>query len=294
MKRRITFIGAGEIGTTIGEILARLGNLVYLWDLRPERRNTDKTLEEIVKEAELIFLTVPSGALTPVLLSIKDFLRPETKIVSLAKGMDKTGKTVPELIQEVVANDFALMAGPMLAEELALGLPGFSVVAGEPKLFEELKELFLGSTIRLEYCPELRTVAYAGILKNVYALIFGLTEGLGQGDNTRGFLVIEVLKEWEELAKILALESSVLRGLAGQGDLIATSFSRYSRNRQLGESLVKGDLKGLTSEGLESLGPLLRLVRERNNQSLPRFLDALERIVIKKDDPKRVFQELIT
>ncbi|MEW5805697.1 MAG: 2-dehydropantoate 2-reductase N-terminal domain-containing protein [Patescibacteria group bacterium] len=294
MKRTVAIIGAGELGSAFGKILELLGHRVYLWDLVPEKRNTGKSLEEIIRQAELVFLTVPSWSLSAALGSVKNFLNPKTKLICASKGMEKTGKTVPEIIQESIANDFAILSGPMIAEELDLGLPGFSLVAaGGKELFEELNLLFLGSGLRLQYASDLNSVAYAGILKNVYALILGLAHGLSQGDNVRGFLISEILKEWEDLAKILGIDSSVLRGLAGQGDFIATSISRYSRNCQLGEKLAKGNLDNLTSEGFESLAPLIKLVREKTNQPLPKFLNGLERIIIKKHEPKKVFQELI-
>jgi glycerol-3-phosphate dehydrogenase (NAD(P)+) len=293
MKKTIAIIGAGEIGSCLGKILEKLGHQVYLWDILPEKSNTQKTLEEIVRDAEFVFLATPSWSLPEALGSVKNYLRPETKIICLSKGMGKTGKTVSEIIKETVVNDFVIFSGPMIAEELNLGLPGFSVVAGKEELFKDLKELFNGSVLHLKYSSDLKAVAYAGILKNIYAIILGIADGLDYGDNVKGFLATEIFEEWGRLAKICDFNIRELAGWAGVGDFIATSMSQYSKNRELGEKLAKSRQIDLKSEGLESLEPIIKIVREKNNNQLPKYLEALEKIIIKKQNAKTVFEELV-
>ena len=291
---KILIFGHGEIGSAIGKILARKGFEIYFWDKNPERATQNMTLEQMVKTSDFVFLCVPSWVLRNALESMKSFLRPETILVSLAKGMENDGKTMDEVIKELVINNFVLMSGPMLAEEISQGTPGFAVLAAASTIdASKVKELFNGTNIHTEISDKVQSVAFAGVLKNVYALVLGIVSGLGFKDNLKGFLVSRMLKEWDYLAEILGLDKLILSGQAGIGDFIATSFSDYSKNRELGEKLAKGNAGDLQSEGLASLPGLIVLVSSKTGLptgELPKYILNLKRIVIDKESAKEVFK----
>ena len=244
----------------------------------------------MVETSHFVFLCVPSWALRNALGSVKVFLKPETILVSLAKGMENNGKTMDQVIRETAPNEFILMSGPMLAEEVSLGAPGFAVLAASNSACAvKIKELFNGTNVYMEVSDKVRTTAFAGVLKNVYALILGIVSGLGYGDNVRGFLLSKILEECNELADVLVLDRDVLAGVAGQGDFVATSISKYSKNRELGEELVKGNLGDLQSEGLASLPGLMGVVYSRT-EILPEQLLNLKRVVVDKESAKKVFK----
>ena len=88
----------------------------------------------------------------------------------------------------------------------------------------------------------------AGALKNIYAISAGLSDGLGSKSNTKAMLLTRSLSEMTELFIELDANPSTLLGLAGVGDLFATSSSSKSRNYSLGYSLgTKYDLKSSSS-----------------------------------------------
>ncbi len=290
MSEKILILGRGEIGSAIGKVLAEKGFEVCFWDKNPEKVTQNTTLEQMVETSHFVFLCVPSWALRNALGSVKVFLKPETILVSLAKGMENNGKTMDQVIRETAPNEFILMSGPMLAEEVSLGAPGFAVLAASNSACAvKIKELFNGTNVYMEVSDKVRTTAFAGVLKNVYALILGIVSGLGYGDNVRGFLISKILEEWNELADLLELDRDVLAGVAGQGDFVATSISKYSKNRELGEELVKGNLGDLQSEGLASLPGLMGVVYSRT-EILPEQLLNLKRVVVDKESAKKVFK----
>jgi glycerol-3-phosphate dehydrogenase (NAD(P)+) len=297
MNEKILILGKGEIGLAIGKILAGKGFEIYFWDKNPERTTQNMTLQQMVEISGFVFLCVPSWALRNALESVKSFLKPETVLVSLAKGMESTGKTIDAIIKESVSNNFVLMSGPMLAEEISQSMPGFAAIAAfDAVLANKVQNLFKGTNIHTEISGDVKTVAFAGVLKNVYALILGIASGLGYGDNVRGFLISKILEEWNELADLLKLDRTVLAGVAGQGDFVATSISKYSKNRELGEKLVQGKTAGLESEGLKSLSGLVGLVLSasaRRAGGLPIYLGLLKKVVIDNLPAKEVFGSVI-
>jgi glycerol-3-phosphate dehydrogenase (NAD(P)+) len=84
-----------------------------------------------------------------------------------------------------------------------------------------------------------------------------VSDGLGFGDNTKAALMTRGLAEIARLGRAMGASTATFAGLAGIGDLIVTCTSRYSRNRNLGESLARGkSLKaalkelGMVAEGV--------------------------------------------
>jgi glycerol-3-phosphate dehydrogenase (NAD(P)+) len=83
-------------------------------------------------------------------------------------------------------------------------------------------------------------VELGGALKNVYAVAAGLLDGLGLGDSSKASLSVRSLHELVKVATALGADLATINGLAGVGDLMATSFSRLGRNRMVGEAIGGG------------------------------------------------------
>jgi len=77
-------------------------------------------------------------------------------------------------------------------------------------------------------------------MKNVIAIAFGIAEGLNLGDNTKAMTITRGLAEISRLGNMLGANPHTFSGLSGLGDLSVTCYSKYSRNRKVGESLGKG------------------------------------------------------
>jgi glycerol-3-phosphate dehydrogenase (NAD(P)+) len=79
------------------------------------------------------------------------------------------------------------------------------------------------------------------------------------------------LSEITRFAVAFGAKRNTMFGLAGLGDLIATSESSLSRNHRAGEMLGQGYPKsevlrrlGQTAEGLSSVAPVLQLASDRD------------------------------
>ncbi len=333
---RIIIVGAGEIGQAIGKILQnKQGTIIEFWDKKPTIVPGQKSLAKIISSIKapvantrFLFLCVPSWAMRTVAGSIGQWFDKRTIVVSLAKGIEeKTLKTMDRLLEELLPKDrlFALLTGPMLAEELSNGQTGVGLVSSSQKqTYSALIKLFENTNLRLEYSADVYGSALASVLKNIYATGLGIAEALNLGGNTKGWLVQKAVTEMTEIIKGLGGRRETALGPAGLGDLVATGFSPYSSNRQVGDILVnpvrkpalshqpdrhhfhgpekqlsngvKVSKTTLKSEGLVSLPCLLKLlskagVEEKINNFY--FLKALQKIIIQRENPKIIFNELI-
>jgi glycerol-3-phosphate dehydrogenase (NAD(P)+) len=105
-----------------------------------------------------------------------------------------------------------------------------------------------------------------GVLKNLIAVAIGIVNGLGYGQNTKASIMTRGLAEITRFAVAHGARRRTLFGLAGLGDLIATSESTLSRNFRAGEMLGRGYSKRevlkrmqQTAEGLSSVEPVLKI-----------------------------------
>lgn len=290
---KILAIGAGEIGRAITHLLLKRGIHVELWDRDPSRMTCHHTLEEMLPGADYVFLCVPSWAVRAVAADIKaKGLNRKAVIVALSKGLEvKTGLGVAEMLSESLprGQKIALLAGPMLAEEIDQDLGAAAVAVSRDKATREgLVKLFRGTGLRVETSADLSGVSLASVLKNVYAVSLGIADGLGWGGNRKGWLASRAACEIKEVLVTLKADPRTFYTAAGLADFIATGFSRYSRNHQVGDDLVHTGTFTVRSEGVNALPSVIKRLGARAKR-YP-LLMALEAVVLKRRPAHVVFE----
>lgn len=292
---RIAIIGAGRMGRALEHLLKQHDHEIRLFDSEPGKVANQPSLEEIVKGTDGNFLCVPSWVMRTVLEDIRPLLQPSMIIVSLAKGLEReTCTTMGELLEEMLpkTSSFVLLAGPTMAEEIIAGNGAAAIAATtKQKTFDSIAELFKETPLQLEWSDDLRSVALASVLKNVYALGLGIFSALDRGGNDLGCFFSRMLQEMIAVGEELGATKKILLGTAGVGDLVCTGFSPHSRNRQTGEAIVKTGNIPHGSEGVSSLPPLLSLLGEK--KSIAPIAQAIERVVIGHEDAREVFAKMI-
>lgn len=289
---RVVVLGAGKMGSAMGKILSDNQRDIVLWDKDAARVDNQKPLARILPSADALFLCVPSWALRDAIKHVEPYLEKTTIVVSFAKGIDEERWcTLDALLEELLPHGqpLALVGGALLAEELASGLSGAGVIATrERSVFRSLSNMFQGTNLILEYSKDIRGVAAAMVLKNIYAIALGIACALPWSENRKGWLVSRAVEEMGQITEIFGGDRRTVYSVAGLGDLVATGYSPYSRNRRVGEELVTKHTV-LQSEGVRSLPPLLHMLGEKKEQ-LP-FLAALETIVVQHQDARIVFEQ---
>jgi glycerol-3-phosphate dehydrogenase (NAD(P)+) len=265
MKReRIAVIGAGGWGTALSVIWARQGRAILLCgndpsrveELRASRENSaylpGVNLPEAIgltsdlhscADADLIVFVTPSTALRETagrLAEVK--INSNAVLLSCIKGIEHgTGKRMSEILAEMFPHHtIAVLSGPNLAAEVSRELPTATVLACTKRDCAAELQKYLGTPrFRIYTGEELVGIELGGALKNVFAIAAGAGDGLGLGDNSKAALVTRALAEMVRLGTKMGGELRTFYGLSGAGDLIATCFSRHSRNRRVGEQLAQ-------------------------------------------------------
>ncbi len=265
---KIGVIGAGSWGTTLANLLAKKGLDVTLWayesDLAArmtQTRSNDLYLPEVeldqrlgvtsdliaaASNRELLLLVCPSQVMRRVLEQCRIALRPDSLLVSAAKGIENDSLlTMSEVLEEVlgtgVAERCAFLSGPSFAKEVAAELPtAVAVASTNESVASTVQELFSTDYFRVYTNADVMGVEFGGALKNVIALAAGVSDGLGFGYNTRAALITRGLAEIARLGEAKGAQAATFAGLAGMGDLVLTCTGDLSRNRTVGMELGRG------------------------------------------------------
>jgi glycerol-3-phosphate dehydrogenase (NAD(P)+) len=294
----IVVLGAGSWGTTIAKVIADGGHDVALWARREDLaneinetgRNGDylpgidlpKNLRAVsdvalaLDGAKQVYLAIPSQSLRESLTLWKELIPKDATLVSLMKGLEQnTGLRMSEVIIEVLgcdADQVTVISGPNLALEIAKGEPAAAVCAGESiERTTEVARVCSSDYFTVFTNQDLVGTELGGVLKNLIAVAIGIVNGLGYGQNTKASIMTRGLSEITQFAIAHGARRRTMFGLAGLGDLIATSESSLSRNFRAGEMLGKGYSKPevlrrlkQTAEGLSSVEPVLEIAARLN------------------------------
>jgi len=290
----IAIIGAGKIGSAIGHALEVKPVKIHLWDVEEGKVPDQKPLATVLRNAKVVFICTPSWAMRAALQEVAPHLDHDTIIVSPGKGLEQgTGKRTDEIAAEVARrHPFALLLGSMLSDEITTGKFGIGALAcKDKKATVAIVELFSGTDIYLHPTTDTVGAAYAGVLKNVYAMLMGITHGLSHGDNIKGFLAARSLTEMHFLIQRFGGHDQTCLSAAGAGDFISTAYSPLSRNRQLGTALIERKPYPKTAEGIIAL-PLLvaKLGKEVSNYPV---LMAIESMIMHAANPEETITKLL-
>lgn len=249
-------------------------------------------LHAALRGADLVVLAVPSVSLALNLEAIAPILAPGATLLSATKGIERgTGRRMSELILDVITDHpFAVLSGPNLSREVAAGLPGSTVIATRDASVEALRAAFHSTALRVYTTEDIVGVELGGALKNVMAIAGGLVDALKFGHNAKAAILTRGLAEITRLGVAAGADTATFLGLAGVGDLVATSYSPLSRNRRLGELIGGGasldaalQTLGETAEGATTVPAALSLAA-RLGVEMP-ITAGLERILYEDARP---------
>lgn len=260
---KIMVVGAGSWGTALALVLIENGHQVILWSYKQEQVDaiektrcnpmlSPKLLPESlevtgdlsqVTQCTGVIMAVPSFAIRNTAKMLNQYIKPNTIIVNVAKGIEKESfLRLSQVIEsEIPLCPVVVLTGPSHAEEVGEGKPTGVVVAGDnPQHCEWVQDLFMNSKFRVYTSEDKIGVELCGALKNIMAICAGCCEGIGHGDNTNAMMITRGLAEMARLGVALGAKRETFNGLAGVGDLIVTCTSRHSRNRRFGIALGQG------------------------------------------------------
>ena len=212
-------LGSGGWGTALSLVLHRNGHPVTLWSHVPEkaaymeRARENPRLEGVplppelrltadmacLTEAELVVVAVPSYAVRETAHAAAPLLRPDTLLVTAAKGIERdTHLRMSQILEQETEGAFpiAALSGPSHAEEVGRGLPTGCVAASVSQAAAlTVQDAFMNDRFRVYTSPDIVGVELSGALKNVVALACGICDGMGYQDNTKALLMTRAVVE---------------------------------------------------------------------------------------------------
>lgn len=327
-QQQVTILGAGSFGIVLAQILAENGAQVRIWCRRPEviesinqqRRNPDyldflhlhsrieavSDIGQALAGSWMVVLAVPGKAVDSTLSQLAPHFASDQFLVSVAKGIASPGfRLMHQLIEDFLVqrsypqDHYAVLGGPNIAYELAQQkLAGAVIASGNRQLADKAAKLFSSPYFVLLHSQDIFGVELGGALKNVYAIVAGLSDANNMGDNTKSLLIARAIAEVSRFAVVLGANPMTFIGLAGVGDLIVTCFSPKSRNYQLGVAIasnqsLEGALTGLpgVAEGVNTLRELCKKADELG-VDMP-LAQGIYAIIFERQNYLRVFLRLI-
>ena len=258
-------IGGGELGGALGAALTKARAQVIFYDKKPEL-STTSSIDDLVRSCPVLLVCVPSWEVKNVLKQISRAAHPneERLVITMAKGVERGFTTMDVVLHESLPEyyDTGVIYGPMIAEEIIRGRRAEGVLAvSDGKWFQPLRHIFGEAGMGLSMTGDMHGSALCAVLKNIYAIAFGLSEGMHLGLNSKGKLAVMALQEMKQILHDFNADPRTAEGVAGLGDMLATGFSENSFNYRIGKSLAEGIAdEHIRSEGLVALDELSRAV----------------------------------
>ncbi|GAA0085451.1 NAD(P)H-dependent glycerol-3-phosphate dehydrogenase [Clostridium sp. CTA-7] len=321
--RNVTFLGGGSFGTALGILLANKGNKVSIYDRDkhvvddininkkndryiknlhiPENVTAYINLDDAIRDADFIVLSVPSHVIRVVAKSLKGKINDDAIIISIAKGIEeKSNLRLSQVIEEELPNNKAvILSGPSHAEEVAFNIPTTVVVSSrDMEAAKKVQDLFIDRNFRVYTNDDLVGVEIGGAVKNIIALAAGVCDGIGYGDNSKAALMTRGMAEIVRIGMKLGGKAETFLGLTGMGDLIVTCTSLHSRNRKAGFLIGEGKTTdqainevGMVVEGIKACKAFYEL-KEDLNIEMP-ITDILYKILFQNKNPKEAVVDLM-
>ena len=326
-KKKILVLGSGNFGTCLAHHLAEQGHDVTIVSrsqtivdginklhknprylstitLSPQLKATASLDQELLRQADVLTVALPTQALRDGLCALPETPRPETLIVCAAKGIETKTGLLPigifkSVLPENIASKVVFLSGPSFAEEIAIKHPTAVVVGSlckEKNL--EAQRIFHSPYFRTYTSNDPIGLELAGALKNVIAIAAGAAAGLGFQSNTQAALLTRGLNEIMRMGVALGANPQTFIGLGGVGDLFLTCKSPKSRNYRVGWHLArKKDL----SEILQELGSFAegvptalsaKALAEKLNVDTP-IIREVAAVLFEKKDIQQALNDLI-
>jgi glycerol-3-phosphate dehydrogenase (NAD(P)+) len=293
--KRVAILGAGGMGTALAVLFARTARSVQVWardasraaEMQEARENARHLPGVFVPEnvtftanacnategSDLIVAAIPSAYLRGTLEAQAERIPTGIPVLSVVKGIENGTFARPSriVVEALGARPVAVLSGPSHAEELARGLPGSVVVAGDDEALNVgVRDALNRGMFRVYTNPDALGVELAGALKNILGIAAGICDGLGFGDNAKAALLTRGLVEIARFGVRLGARPTTFFGLAGIGDVMTTCFSPFGRNRAVGERIGRGEAPDAVLAGMVDVAegvPTTRSARDQARQA---------------------------
>lgn len=322
LLKNIVILGAGSIGTAIGNSLAVRADLkITLLSVEAdvvETINRDSinqkyfpnihlnpglkatTDESVLTQAEIIILAIPSNAVIDYLMRVQPLISPKAILVNMAKGFGCHKQIISECLKDHLPNPVCALKGPSFAREIINTMPtAFTLASENADTIENASTIFRGTNLYIDYSTDLIGVEFLSILKNIYAIIIGIVDAQFNSPNLRFMIFTRAFNEMRQILLHFGGKEETMFNYCGIGDFGLTALNDLSRNRTLGLLIGKGffteDISGkVVLEGRIAMNIFLEKLKEHQvDESNYSFMHELESVFSGKNDISSFVNKLL-
>ena len=271
-------------------------------NLNTKKLNISSDINEVCKNSDVLIFAVPSKYIQSELKKIEiDFSK--KIIISAIKGIvPESNFLFSEHLEKnykISSNNVAVISGPCHAEEVGMEkLSYLTMASSNVKLFKNISCAFECKFINIKMSKDIIGIEYSGMLKNIYALAIGISNGLGYGDNFQSVLMSNSIKEMKYFISKRDKKDREINNSVYLGDLLVTGYSAFSRNRMFGNMIGKGysvraaqsEMK-MVAEGHIATKKAFQLNNKKNKAKTP-ILNAVYKILYEKKSSRKIFKQL--
>jgi len=295
--RKAAVIGAGSMGTATAALLARAGLEVQLGcrtAVQAERLAAERESEHYLPGVpledgilpctvadiefagvDLVVFAVPCQSLPAAVGKVGARLSDRSVVLVASKGLVAPLGTTPTayVAERVRARAVAYLAGPAHAREAVEAGASVVLATHEPHARRQLSDALGAAGLLVETTDDVTGAELAACAKNAATLAAAAARA--RGANLAGAAAGRVFSEVHELALRRGGRSETFAGLAGAGDLVATTLAEGSRSRRTGELVASGvpteQIPALVGQATEALStvPLLSDALTRSGIEAP-------------------------
>ena len=308
---KITVVGSGRWGSFIAWYLDRIGKDVTVYG-RTDSNEFIKLLEtrsndyivypesiklttkiEVLKESEIIVISIPSQNLYDFMQSIKELNLENKTFILCMKGIDiKRHKRLSEIVSENTSssNKVAVWIGPGHVQEFYKEIPNCMVIDSKDfELKTYLVNELSSDLIRFYIGTDLLGNEIGAAIKNVIGIAAGLLDGFNLS-TLKGALMSRGTREVARLIKEMGGNELSAYGLCHLGDYEATVFSKHSHNRAFGENFAKGETFEKLAEGYYTVAAV-EYLSNVYQVDMP-ICHTVYNILYNKEDPLKALKDL--
>ena len=238
------------------EHLLRDKHHLAIHDSRPVQGLPSINVEQQAALADFVLLCVPAASHQDILARLAPHLQKHCICLSIAKGLDEQGRTPAQIYEQTFngRQPYCLLYGPMISEEIRADRYAFAELGcANISIYRRVRNLYKDTRLYLKHSSDITGISWSVILKNVYAIAFGMADEFQLGDNMRGFLTVTALAELRAIVARMGGKPAAPLHLAGLGDLITTATSPGSHHHELGRKLARGETGDISGEGIHTL-----------------------------------------
>lgn len=201
-------------------------------------------INNAVKNSDILVFATPSPFLKQHLKKLNQDISGKFIVTAIKGIVPDENMLVSDYfnkIYKVPKENIAAIGGPCHAEEVALERLSYLTIACINKEKARcIAQKFTCSFVKTTISDDIIGVEYSSTLKNVYSIAAGICHGLKYGDNFQSVLISN---STQEINRFINAVHPIVRNINESvylGDLLVTSYSKFSRNRTFGTMIGKG------------------------------------------------------